>query len=771
MDQQDPADRGSLKQLTLDALGARSRDMAALTVGDRQAPRTATLWSEHEQVLGLDLKRLLDMLGARKGLLASMFTVIVVTALLVILSFPPQYESVSKVVIAPDEPIVDVRSMIAPLSTESQAIESEIEIIRSKSLVGPVIDEIGFRQHLTAPSPPTRLELLLGLPPELFVGIRERLATALGFDPTATDELTDDKLFRAFYDRLDVSRITNTSVIAIGFQATDPVVAANAANQLAQNYVDNQVQAKRAGRAEVIKLLTARLHELRDQVDASNQAVERFRTEQGLIKSASTELINQQLSEQSVQLAIARVQELTLKERLSELQTLQADGASEQLYDVLAAPPVDHLRAEVLQLQRDRARQSQEFGSRHPVMIRLDADLREANARLSAEVNNAIHAVRSEASMAAGRVRELELTIAALKKELGDLNAKEYTLRRLESEAEINRSLHNAIVNRMREAEDAVFERADARIVDRAVVPTQPASTNNKIIFVLALLGAFCLSGGVAFGVEFLNGGFRTEEELAGRLGQPVLAAVPRVSARTRRGSWGAGEATSRYGSAYTEAFHGLQTSLELVGAGPLKGKAPTLLVTSAIPGEGKSTIVSGLARLAAEMGAHVLVIDCDLRRPSVHAHFGIDNHEGLSTCKLDQSGEPNEITTPSGNGLVYVDRASGVHVIPAGPVTPNPQRLLRSSLLPRILMAERSTHDLILLDSSPVLAVADPLVVGQLCDAALLIVKWSSTPQRLVERAVSRIAAGGVRVAGCVFNQVAQNAHKADKYKYFGYS
>jgi succinoglycan biosynthesis transport protein ExoP len=755
---------GSLKRLTGDALGSRSTELAVRPTGDRRASRMGTLWPENEQVLALDLKRLLDMFWARKWLLTGMFTTIVTVTLLVLLSFPPQYEAVSKVVIVPDEPIVEVRSMIAPLSTESQAIESEIEIIKSKLLVGPVIQEIGFRRHLAAPSPPSRLELWLGLPPAMFVAIREWLAAA-----TATGEPTDDKVFRAFYDKLDVSRVPNTSVIAIGFQATDPVLAASAANQLVQSYVESQVEAKRAGRTEAIKLLAARLHELRGQVDASDQAVERFRTEQGLVKSASTELINQQLSEQILQLAIARVQQVTVEERLTQLEALRADGARE-LYDLLGAPAVQHLRGEVLQLQRDRARQSQEFGPKHPIMDRLDADLREANSRLSGEVNNALQAVHSEATMAAGRIRELELTIATLKKEMADVNAKEYTLRRLEAEAAINRSLHDAIVNRMREAEDAVFERADARIVDQAVVPTEPASTNNKIIFGLALIGAFCLSSAVAFGVEFLNGGFRTEEELAGSLGQPVLAAVPCVSTRTRRAASGAREAISLYGSAYIEAFHRLQTSLELVGAGPVTAKAPTLLVTSAIPGEGKSTIVSGLARLAAGMGVRVLVVDCDLRRPSVHAHFGIDNHEGLSTCKLDQSGGRSGLRQPLGNGLVRVDRSSGVHVIPAGPITPNPQRLLRSSLLPRILMAERSAHDLILIDSSPVLAVADPLVVGQLCDTVLLVVKWSSTPQRLVERAVARIAAGGLRVAGCVFNHVAQSAHRADKYKYVRY-
>ena len=492
--------------------------------------------------------------------------------------------------------------------------------------------------------------------------------------------------------------------------------------------------------------------------------MERFRTEAGLVKSVSTELINQQLENQLMQLAAERAQQRTLQGRLAELETLRAGGANDQLYDLLGAPAVQHLRGEVLQLQREITRQSQEVGPKHPTMIGLGADLREANFRLSTEVNNAVQAVRSEATMAAERVREVEHTIAALKEEMAGLNAKEYTLRSLEAEAEINRSLHDAIVNRMREAEDAVFERADARILNRADVPTLPAELKGKLLMLAALIGAFCASGGVALGIEFLKGGFRTEEEVADALGRPMLAAVPRVPAWNWRPTAGHGEAIRRYGPAHIEAFHALHTSLELVGVGPTKGKAPTVLVTSAIPDEGKSTVVSGLARLAAEMGARVLVIDCDLRRPSVHSHFGIDNRTGLSTCDLE---EPN----PYGDGLVKVHRSSGVQVIPAGPSPSNPQRLLRSPLLPRILMASRSAHELILIDSSPVLAVADPLVVGQLCDVVLLVVKWGSTPRRLVRRAMTRISAGGVPVAGCVLNQVAPSTYKADKYKYLSYS
>jgi succinoglycan biosynthesis transport protein ExoP len=733
----------------------------------RYAPRTSDLWPEHEQVLKLDLRRLLDVLWGRKRLFVCTCAIIIAVAALVILSSVPQYDAVSSVVIAPEEPIVEVRAMMEPMSTETQAITSQIEIIRSRSLVERVIEKTGFRAHLAAPPPPSRLERLLGLSSGTVHKMREWLTEAVAFDSRETsqsaarDELPHDKVLIAFYTGLDVWRVPNTSIIAIAFRATDPVLAANAANQLAEEYLASQIKAKQAARTDAIKLLTERRYELRKQVDESDQAVERFRTEAGLVKSASTELVNQQLSNQMTELAAARAQALTLHGRLAELHGLRARAAGDELLDLLASPSILLLQGEVLQLQREIASQSQEFGPKHPVITKLDADLREAISRLRAQVNNAIQAVHSEASMATERVRELELTIAALKGEMAKLNAKEYTLRRLEAEAQINRSLHDAIVNRMREAEDGVFERADARILDVAEVPTLPASSHTKIFLALALVGAFCFSSGVALGLEFLSGAFRTEEELAGSLGIPVLAAVPRAFGKSRLSLDVSARWMTRTGSACAEAFHSLLTGLELVGLGAPNGRAAVVLVTSAVPHEGKSTVTSGLARLAAKMGSRVLVIDCDLRRPRMHSLFGIDNHRGLSTCELDESNRS------SSKDLIRIDRSSRVHVIPAGPNDGNPQRHLRGPLLPRIIAANRHDYDFILIDTSPVLAVADPLVIGQLCDGAVVVVKWSSTARRLVQRAMARLSLGGVAVIGGVLNQVAPSAHKAQTYSH----
>ena len=561
----------------------------------------------------------------------------------------------------------------------------------------------------------------------------------MNLDVTSSSELPDDKVFRDFYENLEVERVTNTSVLTIAFRATDPVLAANVVNQLAEAYVASQVTRKQAARASATELLTERLHQLRARVVESDQAVERFRTESGLIKSAGVELIAQQLADQTEELATVRAQQTTLAARLAELEALQAAGDSQQLQELFVeAPSVQALQAERLRLQRAIASESEEYGPRHPAIVELVAELREATARLDAQLSTAVEAVRAEASMATARNAEISQMTSTLKAEIADLNAKEYTLRQLEGEGAINRSLYDAVASRMREAEDAVFEHADARVLDRADPPTLPAPSHGLISLALAMLGALGVSTGAALGLELLSGGFRSEEELAASLGLPVLGAVPWAPARERRDT--DGSRTTRYGSVYREAFYALHTRLELRGLRPVEGKAPVVLVTSAVSGEGKSSVVSGLARLAVQAGSRVLVIDCDFRRPGLHLDFGIDNRRGLTTTAAEAGA----------GGLVQVDPSSGVHVIPAGDTIPNPQRFLRSALLPRIVMSQRTAYDLILIDTSPALAVADPMVIGRFADVVLLVVKWNDTPRRSVERAITRMSAGNAPIVGC---------------------
>jgi capsular exopolysaccharide synthesis family protein len=187
------------------------------------------------------------------------------------------------------------------------------------------------------------------------------------------------------------------------------------------------------------------------------------------------------------------------------------------------------------------------------------------------------------------------------------------------------------------------------------------------------------------------------------------------------------------------------------------------LVVTSSAPGEGKSTLVSGLARVAAQLGSRVLAIDCDLRRPRLHACFGLDNGLGLSTYVREAGAQDRAVD----DDLVELDAVSGVHVITAGPTDENPQRVLRSPPLTRLLTAARDAYDLILIDTPPVLAVMDPVIMASMADASLLVVKWRTTPRRSVVKALSRLAPSGAPVIGCVLSQVDRGMHRNRTYNY----
>jgi polysaccharide biosynthesis transport protein len=172
---------------------------------------------------------------------------------------------------------------------------------------------------------------------------------------------------------------------------------------------------------------------------------------------------------------------------------------------------------------------------------------------------------------------------------------------------------------------------------------------------------------------------------------------------------------------------------------------------------------VSGLARVAAQLGSRVLAIDCDLRRPRLHACFGLDNGLGLSTYVREAGAQDRAVD----DDLVELDAVSGVHVITAGPTDENPQRVLRSPPLTRLLTAARETYDLILIDTPPVLAVMDPVIMASVADASLLVVKWRTTPRRSVVKALSRLAPSGAPVIGCVLSQVDRGMHRNRTYNY----
>lgn len=750
----------------------------------------APLWSEAAQISDFDLRRYIDIFRVRKYQFVLIFVAVMAAALLVIANLTLMYTAGATVLIAPEYArVVGIEAATKSLATTEEAIASEVEVIRSSGLAQRVIAATGFREFLVASAEPPLWDGILQT--GLAVSLRANEALASAWDGSAdaasdgpepetlwdglvrtglaaslraneslesalnhsAEELDPRRVLESFERQLGVWQISNTNAIRIEFQAADPELAAAIANELARGYVESQLEAKRESRSRAADLLGERLAALRERVSASDEAVERFRKEAGLVRSAGIELVAQQIAEQTSRLVEARADVRNVEAQLQEIEALRDAGQFERMYDLLDLDVVAALRRDVIEAKKRLTREGENLGPRHPTMIELANEVATMEDRLAAEVATAIGSLQSTRTVQVNRAIELEHAIAELEQKLADLNGSSGALHKLEAEAEINRSMYATLLGQMQESQQAAFDSPDARVLSPAEAPIDPSFPNRKLLLAFALVAAFCFSSGSVLALEMRIGGALSEGELARSLGLPVLSAIPRARKSRRRRL--VDPAAGPDAAIFEESFH---TALNRIDG--TDGTPKSIMVTSAVAGEGKSLTVYGLARAAAARAQRVLVIDCDLRRPSQRAYFGIDrSFSDLATC----------IRTPASLGERFQDASGLIDVIPAParPGAENPQAVLRNPALRAIIQVAGGKYDLVLIDTPPALAVSDSLVVAGMVDALILVVKWRTTPIRRAKQALALLERTSPPVVGALLNQVAAGMRGQDMDRY----
>jgi capsular exopolysaccharide synthesis family protein len=731
--------------------------------GDSLPPRLWDDEGEEKSFMDFDLGRFIQAFWIRKWLILSLGSVIFVMLAFVIMSIPPIYRATAQILIDPADSVVQIQSVSSPLSTSNQDIASELEIMRSTEMARQLLETVDFRSYAQEPLPRSKLDALLGLDPGIAERGRQLTKFARGWFASDADaqEVSDDEVIKSYYSALSIWRVPPTFVISIAFDTKYPEFSAQAANELAALYIANQIDDKRRARVEASQLLTENLRKLEDRIRGSKEVVDTYREDSGLAQSISSEMLGQQISEQMSQLVEARAVYQTADAQLGEVERLSRNQRYEELLSLIDSSSAQTQWDEVRAAERQLAISGGDYGPNHPIIIQQSEDLQGLYESFEREIQTAVQALRIEASVASEKVSELQRSIVDLRQEMTKVTEKENELDQLEADSEISRTLYETLTNRIREAESAIIEGADARILNLAEPPVNPSEPSKRLLLLGAFVGAFAFSSLVALALEFLSGGYQSEEEIRRSLGWPILATIPKKS------QWKifSRNKVEQHGSAYQESFNALYTNLEFHGLELGSGRATTVLVTSSVPGEGKSTVVHGLAERAVSNGARVLVVDGDLRRATLHEKFGIDNKHGLSSC------DPRFFNEKLVKDLIITDPVTEVDMIAAGPGQINPQQLLRSQVFQHILRANRPDYDLIIIDTPPILAVADAQLISKYCDSAVLVVKWSSTSRRLVQRAVNRVSTRGMPIAGCVLTQVPKSAHRVGTYQYLDYT
>lgn len=578
---------------------------------------------------------------------------------------------------------------------------------------------------------------------------------------------SEEKPVRAFLGGLTVQPIVETHLVSITYEHPDPQRAMLYADTLAEAYMEANLERALESSTRALKWLNDQVEVFRSRQLESDLKVVQFRADNGLVGSSEqySSSMERLASLQTAWSAAStnRIQIEAVYNQLAELARSPEQSALAQHLSV-ANPQLGLLLTTRDELSRERQQLLGTVGERHPDMVAADRELAAVKAQIKQILDDIVRGRKAELEVARNQESALAAELALNQEEVKGLDRKLVDLKILEAEAERNRQFHQSIDKRLSEVDlSHLLRNNNIRVIDAAVatdVPVRPKMAVNLAMgLVLGLFGGCAL----AFFMEYLDVTVKSREDVERVIGVPLLGVVPGVpsdellSLETEldRNLF----VNARPRSTVAECLRSIRANI--LFRTPNK-RVRTLLITSAAPREGKSFTSSNLAAIIAMSGSRVLLIDADLRRPSLHKRFGLPNELGLCSAFAEGMGLAQ---------LVQHTHIEGLDLIVAGPPPPNPGELLSAVRL-QAALNELSGYDVIIIDSPPVNVVADPLVLSAVVDGVLLVVEANRTSRSMVRQAGARLAETDARVLGAIVNKldIKTSGYGYNYYDSYGY-
>lgn len=545
---------------------------------------------------------------------------------------------------------------------------------------------------------------------------------------------------------LSVSGGDDSEVLNISYESPDPKTAAKLANAFAETYIEFGLESRTSNIQQATSWLGRRIEELREKIVASEDALREYQAREGLIGSDKREqIISAKVAALTAELIKAQSRRNEAQARYTHVKSVLSEGNH---YEALTgAIDSNHL----LDAHREKVKQeqrvmelSQRYGDKHPKMISAKAELEDADRRLKTEMRESVDGVRKELDLAIARERQYQKLIDTQQKEMREISGKASEMQRLEREVEANRRLYETFLARFKEANVAGdYDVPNARIIDRAMTPTTPYKPNRKRIVLVYVM--FGLTIGIlnAFLRDHLSNKFKSKEDVEDRLSLPVIGVVPRLKLGNAAKKPIERHVLASPRSPFAEVINDVRTAILF---SHIDTPSKVVLVTSALAGEGKTTLVSNLALSFAKRGP-TLLIDADLRRGRVEQITNLPNHLGL-TDMLSGVCTPQEAFTRD-------SEVENLFVLTSGTRPPNPLEILSSQRFSDSLESLREKFEYIIIDGTPLLPVSDSLVLARQVDATILAVKTDVTAWDITLEALKRLRAVDVEPVGVVMQQV----------------
>jgi polysaccharide biosynthesis transport protein len=680
----------------------------------------------------LPLSQYLWILKRHRWRIGGFVALAVIGTVIVSSRLTPIYESTATVDVDRQTPsgVVGQDSARTVLNDSDQFLATQIKLVQSDSVLRPVDQRFRLR-------------------------VLEHQAVATSTLPRAGD-------VPVAFNRLKVTRPPNTYLLLISYRSDDPQLAADAANAIAQSYLEHTYNIRIRSSASLATFMEKQIDELRAKMERSSQALVGFERELNVINP-----------EEKTNILSARLLQLNTEYTNAQGDRLRKEAAHDSVKEgsieaALAAAQGDGLRRLVEHLNDAREHFVEiktHFGANHPEYKKAEAKVVEVESAVEASTRDVAQRVSIEYEESQRRETSVKQAVADAKADFDHVNARSFEYQALKREADADKQLYVELVRKIKEAGiNAGFQNSAIRIADPARPALAAVFPDIRLNALLALLFSALLAIGAAVLSDLLDKTIRDPEQVSRTLRTEVIGSLPLMKNRHSAGSpnfrAGFKNGMAIEGEQDLTGFHeSIRTLRNSILLGSFDRRYRSLLITSAAPGEGKTTTAANLATAHAEQGKKTLLIDGDLRRPSVHRNFNLPSVVGLSNVLLGE--------IPWRDAVVKVEGLEDLHILAAGPPSRRASDLIGRGLA-ELLEEASSDYDLVVLDAPPLLGFAEPLQMATAVDGVIVVARAGQTTRKAVASVLATLNRLRAKVVGLVLNEV----HKelSDSYYYYGY-
>ncbi len=702
----------------------------------------------------------------KKSFFAILLFSILITGItiLTVFSITPKYTATATLLIeAHEKKAVSIEEVVGIDSSQKEYYLTQFEILKSNQIAEHVIDKLGLDQLV-------EFNAALDESESLFDELKQQPLVQSLMNNTKEEgnnqEEVRQKVLEVFKDNLVISPIRNTQLVKISFTSEDPKLAAKVANEVGYAYIETNLDARLQATKYASNWITTRLAELRSQLESSENTLAEYLEREKLIDDSGIDaLASAEIANLTERLAEVRDRRIETESAYSALKTSQdADIATLASIPAISEhPQVIEIRKAEIEALKEVNELSKRYGPKHDKMLQANAKLATVEAQSQDIVSKLIKGIGKELQTITRQEQLIDQELQAKKYDFQKLTVKKSKYEALKREVETNTNVLNVFLTRQKETTaTSDFQAANARFTDEAMVPQIPSAPKKGLITALAFVASFGLAVVMAFIIDIMRNTVESVKNFEDKFGLIPLGGIPMIKAsRFKKTPLDNSVFFDSHYISFSESIRSVRTSLML---SYMNSQRKRVAITSSIPSEGKTTVSINLAMSFAKV-EKVLLIDCDLRKSAVSERFGFKRHHQGLTNHLLMGTELQD--------CLFKDKKSGLTVMPAGMLTPNPQELLSSDKFKQLLDKLDNHFDRIIIDTPPTLPVSDSLIISRLTKAVILVVKANGAKVEAIKKTMSKLMSHDIGLDGVVINQintkVAQSEYGYGEYGTYG--